>query len=48
MVKIEESELEKINGGAVSYIWVGIAIAALIIFLSGFIDGIANPKKCGE
>lgn len=48
MVRIQENELEKINGGATPSIWIGMAIAALIIFISGVIDGIVNPKKCGE
>lgn len=48
MIKLEEKELERINGGAVPYIWIGIAVVALIIFISGFIDGLVNPKKCGE
>ena len=48
MIVLKDSELEKINGGAVPYIWIGIAVAALIIFLSGVVDGITNPKECGE
>lgn len=48
MIVLEDQELERINGGAVPYIWIGIAVAAVIIFLSGVIDGITNPKACGE
>lgn len=48
MIKIEEKELDKINGGAVPFIWIGIGVVALIIFLAGFIDGLVNPEKCGE
>ena len=48
IVKVTEQQLEKITGGAVPYVWIGIAIAAAIIFLSGVIDGIANPKECGS
>lgn len=47
IVKLKEEELEAINGGATPYIWIGIAVAAAIIFLSGVIDGIVNPKECG-
>ena len=47
MIILEDQELEKINGGAAPYIWIGIAVAAVIIFLSGVIDGITNPKECG-
>lgn len=48
IIKLEENELEQINGGAVPFIWIGIGVAAIIIFLSGFIDGIVNPKECGN
>ena len=47
IVKVADQELEEVRGGAVPYIWIGIAVAALIIFLSGVVDGIANPKECG-
>ncbi|MBQ9019284.1 MAG: hypothetical protein IJ097_03100 [Bacilli bacterium] len=47
MVKIEEEKLEKIKGGeGVSAVWIGIAVASLIIFLSGVIEGLTNPEKC--
>ena len=39
MIVLQEKELEKIKGGAVPYVWVGIAIAAFVVFLSGIIDG---------
>ncbi len=47
IIKVEDKELERVSGGAVPYIWIGIAVAAALIFLSGVIDGIANPKECG-
>ena len=47
IVKLKDEELEKIEGGTVPYIWIGIAVAALLIFLSGVVDGIVNPKECG-
>ena len=47
IVKLKEEQLEKISGGSTPYIWIGIAIATAIIFLSGMIDGITNPKECG-
>lgn len=46
IVELKDKELEKVKGGAVPYVWIGIAIAALIIFISGVIDGITNPKPC--
>ena len=45
--KLNEQQLENIKGGAVPYVWIGIAVATLLIFLSGVIDGITNPKECG-
>ena len=44
--KIKEEELEKIKGGATASIWIGIAITAVVIFLSGVIEGITNPERC--
>jgi len=39
-------ELESIKGGEGFTIWMGLGIAALIIFLSGVIEGITNPEAC--
>lgn len=47
IIKLDDLELEKINGGAVPYIWIGIAISAALIFLSGIIEGIVYTKECG-
>ncbi len=44
--KISEENLEKINGGGSSAIWIGLAIAAITVFISGVIEGISNPKSC--
>ncbi len=46
--KISDENLEKINGGGTSAIWIGLAITAITIFISGIIDGFTNPKNCGE
>ncbi len=47
MKKIESTELEKIKGGeAISAVWIGIAVAAVLVFISGVIEGITNPEKC--
>ena len=48
IIKVEDTQLEEITGGSVPYVWIGIAVVALIIFLSGVVDGIANPKACGS
>ena len=47
IIKLDDLELENISGGALNYVWIGIAISAAIIFISGIIDGIASPKECG-
>lgn len=44
--KIEEEDLEKIKGGEAVSIWIGIAIAAIVVFISGVIEGITNPERC--
>ena len=46
--KIEKEQLEKIKGGATITIWTGIAIAAIVVFLSGVIEGITNPERCNS
>ena len=47
MKKIDNDDLEKIKGGeVVSAVWIGIAVAAVVVFISGVIEGITNPEKC--
>lgn len=46
--KIKEENLEKIKGGEGFTIWAGIVVAGIIIFVSGLIDGIVNPRGCNE
>ena len=41
--KISDENLEKINGGGTSAIWIGLAITAITIFISGIIDGLTKP-----
>lgn len=40
MERIEENQLEKINGGGATGIWIGIGIVSLVIFIAGFIEGL--------
>lgn len=49
MVKIkniETNELEKIKGGASISVLTGVVIAAIVVFISGVIEGITNPERC--
>ncbi len=43
---VSEEKLEKIEGGGAAAIWIGIAISAAVIFISGVIEGFTNPKAC--
>ncbi len=45
---INVEEQEKIKGGAAISIWTGIMISALVVFISGVIEGIAHPERCHE
>ena len=44
--KISDENLGKIKGGNTISVWTGIAVAAVIIFVSGIIDGLINPGGC--
>ena len=44
MKKLEDEELQEINGGMSVAAVIGIGIA--ITFVAGILDGIARPHKC--
>jgi len=44
--QISTNELEKIKGGAAISITTGLIITAIVVFLSGVIEGITNPERC--
>ena len=46
--RISDENLERIKGGATVTVWTGIAIAAIVIFVSGIIEGLVNPGGCGN
>lgn len=47
--EIKEEKLDTIKGGmSVSPVWIGIGIAALVVFISGVIEGITNPGRCSK
>ena len=47
MEKVNNDKLEKISGGGVSWIAIGLGISALVVFISGIIEGYTNPGSCG-
>jgi len=48
MSKIEENKLDTINGGmtTTAAVLIGVGVTALVVFLSGLIEGITNPERC--
>ena len=44
MKKVEDIELNKVDGGFSGWALAGIGI--LVTFVAGIVDGIARPKKC--
>ena len=48
MSKLNEENLENIKGGEgiATGIWIGLAISAAVVFISGVIEGITNPERC--
>ncbi len=46
MKSLNQESLKNMKGGF--SIWAGVGIGALIIFLSGVVDGIVHPKACTE
>lgn len=45
MERLNNCELEKVTGGSV---WTGIAVAAIVVFLSGVLEGFTNPGRCNN
>lgn len=45
MQKIKTNELEKVKGGQISFL-AAVGISALVVFVSGIIEGITSPRKC--
>lgn len=44
MKLLKSEDLSKISGGISA--WGGVAIAAIVVFLSGVIEGFTNPGRC--
>ena len=47
MVELKDNKLDKISGGGIEWVGIGVGIAALIIFIAGIIEGYTNPGRCG-
>ena len=45
MKQLTKEELQAIKGG--SALAIGLSVAAVIVFLAGFIEGFVHPKTCG-
>lgn len=46
MEKLNDTELSNIKGGFTMNVWIALGISALVVFLSGVLEGITNPDKC--
>ena len=46
MQRLNKNDLENVIGGF--SVWMGIGIAAIVVFLAGVLEGITNPNKCGQ
>ena len=47
MKKISNKKLEKIVGGEIT-VWTILAVSAIVIFISGVIEGYTHPKACNN
>lgn len=43
---ISDEKLEKVSGGGIQWLAVGVGIATIIVFISGIIEGYTNPGRC--
>ena len=48
MQKIDNEKLDGIKGGEMVSFWSFIAVSSLVVFISGVVEGITNPKRCIE
>ena len=48
MEKLDDKDLCNIKGGFTMTPWIALGIAAVVIFISGILEGITNPNKCNS
>ena len=46
MNEVDDKTLRNVRGGFNA--WVALGIAAAIVYISGFFEGITNPNHCGS
>ena len=46
--KLDDNMLEKVNGGSLEWVGVGLLVTALVVFLSGVLEGFTNPGRCSN
>ena len=46
--KISDDRLSSITGGGIEWLGIGLAIAAIVVFISGIIEGYTNPGRCSS
>ena len=44
MKKLNDLELQNVNGGMTA--WAAIGIGMIVTFIAGVLDGLARPLKC--
>lgn len=47
MIKLNKSKLRNITGGEIT-VWGCIAVATIVVFVSGVIKGYTHPKRCNN
>ena len=43
---MNSEELDKVSGGGVEWFGIGLAVAAILVFISGIFEGYTNPGSC--
>ena len=49
MRELSDNETLQISGGSISLttaVGIGMAVSAVIVFISGILEGFSNPRRC--